>query len=82
MYTMGAPRYRVGGYWYVFRLDREHWPVRGPNALEVTLLERDPDVTPQVQLRDVELEVKYLMGKNYHRGFVDADLGPYEHATA
>lgn len=78
MYTMAAPRYRVGGYWYVFRLDREHWPAKGPNKLEVTLLERDPEVTPQAQLRDVELEVKYLRGKHFHRGFMDPDLGPYD----
>ncbi len=80
MYMMGAPRYRVRGYWYVFRLDREHWPQKGHNNVEVTLLERDPDVTPQVRLRDVELEIKYLMGKNFHRDFVDPDLGPYEHS--
>ena len=71
----------MGGYCHVFRLDREHWPVKGSNSLEVTLLERDPDVTPQIGLRDVELDIRYLMGKNYHRGFVDADLGPYEHAV-
>ena len=74
-----APRYTVfETYWFVYRLDREHWPVQGPNSLEVTLLERDPDVMTQVQLRDVELEIKYLMGKNYYRGYVDPDLGPYD----
>ena len=77
MYMLSAPRYREGGYWFIFRLDRDHWPAMGHNTVEVTLLERDPDVTPQVHLRDVELEIKYLMGKNYHRSFVDADLGPY-----
>jgi len=46
----------------------------------VTLHQRDPEVTPQIGVRDVELDVKYLMGKNYHRGFVDADLGPYDSA--
>ena len=71
----------MGGYWFVFRLDRDHWPVKGPNSLAVTLTERDPDVMAQVQIRDVELEIRYLMGKNHHRGFVDADLGPYEHAN-
>ena len=81
MYLMTAPRYRVFGYWYVFRLDREHWPVKGRNELEIELMERDPDVTPLINVRDVELDIKYLMGKSYHRGFVDADLGPYEHAT-
>jgi hypothetical protein len=25
------------------------------------------------------LEIKYLMGKHFHRG-QDADLGPYEHS--
>lgn len=81
MYRMSAPRYRTGsGYWFVYRLDRTHWPKRGQNALEVTLLKRDSAVIPEVFIRDVELETKYLMGKNYHRG-QDADLGPYEHAT-
>jgi hypothetical protein len=79
MYMMAAPRYRVGGYWFIYRLDSDHWPRKGHNTIEVTLNERDPDVTPQLELRDVELEVKYLMGKNFHRSFVDAELGPYEH---
>jgi hypothetical protein len=78
MYTMASPRYRVGGYWFIYRLDRVNWPRKGDNKLQVTLTGRDPDVTPAITLLDVELEIKYLMGKNYHRSFVDADLGPYE----
>ena len=78
LYGKGGPRYRTRGYWFVFRLDSEHWPKRGVNTLEATLVERDPDVTPKVYLRDVELEIKYLMGKRYHRGFVDPDLGQYD----
>ena len=74
-----APRYRVFGYWSIFTLDREHWPVQGENTVEVTLHERDPDVMPRIFVRDVELETKYLMGKNFHRGYVDSDLGPYQH---
>ena len=81
MYTMAAPRYRVFGYWFVFRLDRAHWPVGGANEIEVTLQERDPEALPKVELRDVELEIKYLKGKNFHRAFVDPDLGPYERAV-
>ena len=78
MYRMSGPRNRSGPtYWFVFRLDRAHFPQRGENALEVTLLERDPDVLGDVSLRDVELELKYLMGRNFHRGFVDPDLGHY-----
>jgi uncharacterized lipoprotein YddW (UPF0748 family) len=77
MYKMSAPRYRVFGYWFVYRLDPEHWPKRGPNELEVTLQERDPDVVPPLVLRDVELEIKYLMGKTF-RGEQEADLGPAE----
>ena len=80
MYRMQAPRYRTGsGYWFVYRLDRAHWPHQGQNALEVTLLQRDPEVTPRIYIRDVELEIKYLMGKNFHRG-ADPDLGPREHS--
>lgn len=76
MYRMSAPRYRTGsGYWFVYRLDRAHWPRKGKNILEVTLEKRDPDVTPQIYVRDVELEIRYLMGKNYHR-IPESDLGP------
>ena len=76
MYRMSAPRYRTGsGYWFIYRLDRTHWPRQGQNSLEVTLTKRDPVALPQVFIRDVELETKYLMGKNFHRG-EDPDLGP------
>lgn len=74
-YKMMAPRYRVFGYWYIWRLDEAHWPEMGTNKFEVTLMQRDPDLIPEVALRDVELEIKYKMGKNFHRG-QDPDLGP------
>ena len=80
LYIMEAPRYRVGGYWFVFRLDKAHWPRQGENTVEVTLLKRDREAAPPVHIRDVELETKYLMGKNFHRG-QDVDLGGYEHAN-
>ncbi len=83
MYRMKAPRYRTGsGYWFIYRLSRNHWPQQGQNVFEATLLWRDKDVTPPVYVRDVELEIKYLMGRNFHRGSVDADLGPYAHGVA
>jgi hypothetical protein len=76
MYRMSAPRYRTGsGYWFVFRLDRAHWPRRGNNNLEVTLERRDPVVTPEVYVRDVELEIRYLMGRSFGR-YPERDLGP------
>ena len=79
MYRMHAPRHRGGPtYWYVFRLGVDAWPQRGDNILEVTLLQRDAAVTGTVSLRDVELEIHYLMGRSSPRGFVDADLGFYE----
>ena len=78
MYRMSAPRYRTGsGYWYVFRLDEDTWPVCGDNIVSVEPLARDAAVTPPLFLRDVELEVRYLMGRHFHRAFVDPDLGPY-----
>ena len=78
MYRMSGPRNRSGPtYWFIFRLDLAHFPRQGENELEVTLLERDPDVLGEVSLRDVELELKYLMGRHFHRGSVDPDLGPY-----
>lgn len=78
MYRMSAPRYRTGsGYWFVYHLDPAHWPVQGNNVIEVDLTRRDSELTSQIFIRDVELETKYLMGKNFHRG-QDVDLGPYE----
>jgi hypothetical protein len=77
-YKMHAPRYRTGsGYWFIFRLEPKHWPKRGSNKLEIAVLKRDAQAVPDLYVRDVELETKYLMGKNYHRG-QDADLGAYE----
>ena len=80
VYRMTAARYGArSSYWFIFKLDREHWPVPGKNILEVTLLETDPDLIAEApRVRDVELEIKYLLGKNFHRGFVDPSLGPYE----
>jgi len=78
MYRMSAPRYRTGsGYWFIYRLDHGRWPKRGNNVIEVTLTRRDAELSSQISIRDVELETKYLMGRNFHRG-QDADLGPAE----
>ena len=80
LYRMKGPNKGGGGgsgYWYIFRLERDDWPVTGGNTLEVTLLERDPGVLPSVSVHFVELEVRYLMGRSFHRGLVDPDLGPY-----
>lgn len=78
MYRMSAPRYRAGsGYWFIYRPERDNWPRQGTNSIEVTLLQRETDVLDEVILRDVELETKYLMGKQFHRGR-DPDLGPSE----
>ncbi len=76
VYRMRAPRYRVFAYWYVYRLPRDHWPMQGRNQVEVTLLHRDSDIVPELALKDVEMEVKYLGGKNFARG-QDPDTGPY-----
>lgn len=76
VYRMRAPRYRVFGYWYIYRLPRDHWPVQGKNQVEVKLLHRDGDIIPELSLKDVEMEVKYLDGKNFPRG-QDPDTGPY-----
>jgi hypothetical protein len=77
LYRMQGPRHRAGpSYWHVFRLDESCWPRRGDNDFEVTLRERDAAALGPVSLRDVELEIRYLMGRSFHRGFVDPDLGP------
>ena len=80
-YRMNAPRNRTGPtYWFVFRLESEFWPVKGQNILTATVIERDEHLLGDVRLRDVELEIKYLMGKSFHREYVDPDLGHYEHS--
>ena len=79
LYRMSAPRYRTGsGYWFIYELDEEHWPVKGDNILEITHDVVDDVVIESGLVRDVELETQYLMGKNFHREFVDRELGPYE----
>ena len=61
----------------LFLLDSDTWPVGRNNVVSIELLARDPAVTPTLFLRDVELEVRYLMGRHFHCAFVDPDLGPY-----
>ena len=78
MYKMFAPCKRIGGYWFVYKLDRQYWPRQGSNLLEVTLTHRDPDLaTGHVRLGDVELETKYLISRNFWADD-DPDVGPYE----
>ena len=82
-YMMQSPRYRSHpGYWYIFKLDRSHWPQNGDNNLDITLNYRYPEVTPEIYVRDVEMEIKYLRGKGAHRGphNTDPDLGSYVHS--
>ena len=78
LYRMSAPRYRTGsGSCYIFKLDEKYWPQQGANSLAVDLLRRDAQVLPDIFVRDVELDIKYLMGRNFHRG-QDIDVGPFE----
>ena len=80
MYKMKGPGFRVSGYWFIYQLDPEHWPKKGRNIVEVRVLKRDRDITPQLTLRNVELEVKYLLGKNLGRA-ADPDLGAQAFGT-
>ena len=76
MYKMYAPCKRASGYWFVFKLERQHWFKKGENFLEVTLTHRDPALSTLVHLRDVEVETKYLMSRNFWVDD-DPDVGPY-----
>ena len=51
--------------------------MQGINVVEVNMLQRDPDFTPTPYLRDVEVEIRYLMGRDFYYGIEDPDLGPY-----
>ena len=82
VYMMNAPRYRShSSYWFIFKLDSDHWPNNGNNTVTITLHDQDPEAIPLISVRDVELELKYLRGKSYYRGLhnTDPDLGPHEH---
>ena len=80
IYRMQAPRYRTGsGYWFIYKLEQDQWPKKDENTLQISLLQQATDITSQIYIRDIELEIKYLMGKNFHRGD-DSDLGIYEHS--
>ena len=66
-----------------YKLDPGHWPVRGLNRLEVELKQRDPEVTPQIAVSNLELEIKYLLGKHMRRDYAprylaETDLGAQE----
>ncbi len=83
LYVMpgSAPRDRVmGGYWFIFHLTPEYWPTKGNNEIEISLLKKDSDLSDQIicTVIDIELETKYLKGKNFHREFSDLELGPHE----
>ena len=74
MFKLKISRFYQFGYWFVYKLDSSHWPKKGSNHLKIELIQRDPVVTPQIAIRNVELEIKYLMGKNMRR-FDEIDLG-------
>ena len=80
MFKVQVPRFYQFGYWFVYKLDPTHWPTKGLNRLEVELRRRDPEVTPQIAVRNVELEVKYLKGRNM-RGGKETDLGAQESSS-
>ena len=76
MCVMNIPENQRGwGYWLIFRPDKDNWPVQGKNYFEVTLVVRDPDVITNVSMQALEVDIKYLLGKNYYHGRSDPDLG-------
>jgi hypothetical protein len=75
-----APRYRVNNsYWFCFEVLHiaEHWPIPGRNTISVGCEYRDEPIATSVLLkvRDVELDVQYLLGRAWHTG-QDPALGP------
>lgn len=68
---------KLRGYFFVYHLNQQTWPVQGINEVEVTLEECDPQTDPERYVYDVELEVRYLMGKRFYRSIQDSDLGPF-----
>lgn len=77
MFKLKIPRFFQFGYWYVYKLEADHWPARGLNRLEVELKRRDPEVTPRIAVSNLEVEIKYLLGKNMRRDS-ETDLGERE----
>jgi hypothetical protein len=56
-------------------LPPENWPSAGIQRVTITLERRAADVEPAMSVRDIEFEVRYLMGKAHRRDNNDADLG-------
>ena len=81
MFWMIGPRGSQGGYWYIYKLTKDYWPIPGKNKIEVELIKKDPDVVDQKSMLVVELETKYLMGQNFRKGFNDPDLGMFTDRT-
>ena len=81
MFWMIGPRGSQGGYWYIYKLTKDYWPILGKNKIEVELIKKDPDVVDQKSMLVVELETKYLMGQNFRKGFNDPDLGMFTDRT-
>ena len=77
MFKLKIPRFFQFGYWYVYKLGPDHWPTRGLNRLEVELKQRDPEVTPRIAVSNLELQIKYLLGKHMRRDS-ETDLGARE----
>ena len=70
------------GYWFVYDLDKENWPKKRTNWIEIILEYRDPQVIPEITLHDIEMEIRYLMEKlmekNFHQN-ENPDLGSSLH---
>ena len=81
MYRMSAPAlpHRVGLLVYLPTGRGALAPTRRQHARSHLAKTRSGHRSLKVYIRDVELEIKYLMGKHFHRG-QDADLGPYEYS--
>lgn len=79
LYRMYAPVGRKGsGYWHIYKLEREYWPKKGKNLVDVKLTRPDSAVSKLSQVvSDVELELKYTLSRNF-RIDADPDLGPFE----
>ena len=52
---------------YEFHLTEKHFPIMGLNTVEITLEQRDPNITIDYNVYDIDCAIRYRLHRNYQR---------------
>ena len=58
------------GYILEYHLSPDHFPKKGTNQVEVTLLKRDPRISSSIDVLDVDCHIDY----RHHQNFEDSPI--------